>query len=72
MESLEDLRVLAVLPEQAAGRRADGSDLGGVAAAVRAHQQMESECEASPWLEKTSECEASPWLEKTSECEASP
>ena len=37
-----------MLPTQAANSRADGPDLGRVAAAVRAHQQMESEREASP------------------------
>ena len=47
-ESLEDLRILAVLSEHAACRRPDGSDLGGVAAAVGAHQQMEPEREAAP------------------------
>ena len=39
VESLEDLPVFAVVPGQAAGRRADGPDLGRVAAAVSAHQQ---------------------------------
>ncbi len=47
-DPLQGLRVLTVRPDQAADRGADGPDLGGVAAAVRAHQQMESECEASP------------------------
>ena len=48
MESLKDRRVLAVHPQQAPGRRAEGSDLGGVTAAVRAHQQMQSKHDASP------------------------
>ena len=48
LEPLEDLRVLPLLPKQAANSRADGPDLGRIAAAVRAHQQMESEREALP------------------------
>ena len=38
VESLKDHRVVAVRAQQAPGRSAESSDLGGIAAAVPAHQ----------------------------------